>query len=90
MFHEASKDEKSVASTHPSPGTRFWEVETWNGCCVFRLNGKWYDAAMNVVVIHRMLNYHASNVERPLCKQRVSFDRRGVSSTLKKTVTSTR
>ena len=26
--------------------------EAWSGRCVFRLNGKWYDAAMNVVVIH--------------------------------------
>jgi hypothetical protein len=64
--------------------------EVWNGRCVFRLNRKWYDAAMNVVVIHRIPNYYASNVERHLCKQRVSFDQRGVSSTLKKTVTSTR
>jgi len=74
----------SPQHTHRRPARVCGKGEAWNGRCVFRLNGKCYDAAMNVVVIHSMVNYHASNVERPLCKQRVSFDRRGVSSTCRR------
>ena len=60
----------SPQHTHRRPARVCGKGEAWNGRCVFRLNGKCYDAAMNVVVIHSMLNYHAGNVERPLCKQR--------------------
>jgi hypothetical protein len=64
------------------------EVES-NGRCVFRPHGKCYDEEMNVFVVLSMESCHESNVERPLCTERASFDWRGVSSALLEAVPST-
>jgi hypothetical protein len=46
----------------------------WNGRCIFRPKGKCYVTAMNMFVMLNMVNYYDSNVERALCRERVSFD----------------
>jgi hypothetical protein len=60
--------EESISFTHRSPAVGLGRRDEWNGRCVFRPNGKWYDTAMNVFVALRMESCHDRNVERALCK----------------------
>jgi hypothetical protein len=48
--------------------------DEWNGRCIFRPKGKCYVTAMNMFMMLNMVNYYDSNVERALCRERVSFD----------------
>jgi hypothetical protein len=43
------KGGRTLRPNTPIAYSRFQKREEWNGRCVFRPHGKWYDAAMNVL-----------------------------------------